>query len=427
MEEKQVVATVAEAIENSGWAGEDGTQGRGLLRFYIPQQRLEEGQAKAESLSDAMMLIELEAPSPDTAAVFEDADTGYEKVGFISWTEEYQGEEYDRAELVYVNEQLMTVLESLVNNDLSPSGTTEIQLLGNITMYEMQRSMIVDKSMRSLQKFYNHVNTAFQAAVGGAAWPEDFFFGLLPPGEWVEGDGGDLVFEPAPLSRGPGRSHFFQPATVLDEDGNEKAVMGGRHARTQPVPAALFVDAMNNIQSQMTASAFQQYTEITGMAQASGEKLQLARGDFEAAATDTANETRLMVRWMLETVLLLAQFIESGGEPKKYNAKVSVQIDTGVVTAEHKLILSQLRSDGFISHQTALAEAGYPQPTAEILKIIQAYENADLSGATQIARGGVDATGGSNGTNMESEIDTVNSPDRTAAKARNSATGVSGV
>lgn len=279
--------------------------------------------------------------------------------------------------------------------------------------------MVMDKSMRSLQKFYNHVCTAFQAAVGGAAWPEDFFFGLLPPGQWETGEDGKDVFVPEPLVRGPGRAHFLQPGTVLDEDGSERAIMGGRHARTQPVPATLFIEAKNNIQSDMIASAFQAYTEITGMAQASGEKLQLARGDFESAATDTANETRLMVRWLLETALLMAQAIEGGGEPTKYNIPVAVQIDTGVVTAEHKLILSQLRTDKFISHETALAEAGYPNPTAEILKIIKAMDEADLS--QTVIPGAVDATGGEEGTEMDTEIDTVTSPERKAAKARQSA------
>ena len=424
MHEKKIVSVVADAIANSGWAGEDGQLGRGILRFYIPEQRLDDGLAKAEDLGQALSMIELEAPDPETAMVMEDADTEYEKVGFISWSEEKDGEEFDRAELVYVDEQGLTVLESLISVEGSSGSSEPLNLLGTITMYQMERPLIIDQSMRSMQRFYNHVATAFQAAIGGAAWPEDFFFGLLPPGQWEEGEDGKDVFVPEPLVRGPGRSHFLQPGTVLDEDGTERAVMGGRHARTQPVPATLFIEAKNNIQSDMIASVFQAYTEITGMAQASGEKLQLARGDFESAATDTANETRMMVRWVLETALLLAQIVEGGGEPKKYNIRTAVQIDTGVVTAEHKLILAQLRSEGFISHETALAEAGYPDPTAEILKIIKAMEEADLS---QTIPGAVDATGGQVKTEMDTEINTVTSPDRTAAKARNSATGVSGV
>ncbi|RLC99997.1 MAG: hypothetical protein DRI46_08430 [Chloroflexi bacterium] len=425
MQEKKVVKTVADAIENSGWAAEDGEEGRGLLRFYIPEQRLENGAASAENLGDALKLIELEAPSPESATIMEDADTEYEQVGFISWTEEKAGEEFDRAELVYVNESGMTVIENLVQSEAVSTGTVEVNLLGNITMYEMKRPLVIDASMRSLQRFYNHVATAFQAAVGGAAWPEDFFFGLLPPGQWETGEDGKDTFVPEPLVRGPGRSHFLQPGTVLDEDGSERAIMGGRHARTEPVPATLFIEAKNNIQSDMIASAFQAYTEITGMAQASGEKLQLARGDFESAATDTANETRLMVRWVLETAIMLAQTVEGGAEPTKYNIPVSVQIDTGVVTAEHKLILSQLRTDKFISHETALAEAGYPNPTAEILKIIKAMDEADLS--QTVVPGAVDATGGDVGTDMDTEIDQTTDPERAADKARNSATGVSGV
>lgn len=410
MEEKQIVSIVADAIENSSWSGDEGIDGRGLLRFYIPEQRLDGGKAKAEDFGDALNLIELESPESVTGVVFEDADSEYEKVGFISWTEEKDGDEFARAELVYINEQGLTVLESLVASDAVSAGTMELDLLGKLTMYQLKRPLLIDSSMRSMQKFLNHTFTAFQAAIGGAAWPEDFFFGLLPPGNWVEQSDGELEFVPEPMKRGPGRVHFLQPLTVVDVDNTEKSVSGGGHTRTTTVSPHLFTEAIKEIRGNMLSSAFQEYTLLTGLAQASGEKLQLAKGDFEASATDMANETRLMVRWVLETVIAMAEFIMGGGDPSGTQAYVDVQIDTGVVTVEQKLILSQMRSEGFISHQTALAEAGYSQPTAEILKIVKAFEEAAAAGMPGTTPGQVDATGGEKGTDLDTEINTVEKP-----------------
>jgi len=412
LEEKQVVSTVADAIENSGWAGDEGQDGRGVLRFFIPEQRLEQGGTiKAENLGMALSLIELEAPDPGTAVVFEDADSEYEKTGFISWSEEKAGKEFDRAELVFINEQGLTVLESLIDSEEVSTGTVELPLLGNLTMYQLERPLLMTSSQRSQQRFLNHVYTAFQAAIMGAAWPEDFFFGLLPPGHWEESEDGKEAFIPDPMVRGAGRSHFLQPAMVIDDNEVEKAAMSGGFTRTQPVSPNLFTEARKELRNSMIASAFQEYTLLTGLAQASGEKLQLAKGDFEASATDMANETRLMVRWVIETALLMGQFILGGGEPTPYRALVEVRIDTGVVTTEQKLLLSQLRTDRFISHETALAEAGYSQPTAEILKIIQALENAELSVEAVVKPGLVDAAGGTGeGTQLRTEKNKVEKP-----------------
>jgi len=412
MEEKQVVSTVADAIEASGWAGDEGQDGRGVLRFYIPEQRLETGGTiEAEDLGAAMSLIELESPDSGTAVVFEDADSAYEKTGFISWTEELAGDEFDRAELVYIDEQGNTVLESLIDSENVSKGVVEIPLLGRLTMYQLERPLLMTNSQRSQQRFLNHVYTAFQAAIMGAAWPEDFFFGLLPPGHWEEAENGKETFVPDPMIRGAGRSHFLQPSMVIDDNDVEKAAMSGGFTRTQPVSPNLFTEARKELRNSMIASAFQEYTLLTGLAQASGEKLQLAKGDFEASATDMANETRLMVRWVIETVLLMGQFILSNSaEPTPYRALVEVRIDTGVVTTEQKLLLSQLRTDRFISHETALAEAGYSQPTAEILKIIQAMENAELNVDGATSQGMVDATGGEEGTQLRTEKNKVETP-----------------
>jgi hypothetical protein len=408
---KQIISTVADAIENSSWSGDEGVDGRGLLRFYIPEQRLEGGRAQAEDLGDALNLIELESPDSATAVVFEDADGGYEKVGFISWQEEKAGEEFDRAELVYTNDQGMTVLESLLASDAVSAGTVELNLLGKLTMYQLERPLLITSSQRSMQRFLNHTMTAFQAAIGGAAWPEDFFFGLLPPGEWVENSNGELEFIPQPLERGPGRSHFLQVATTVDQEDTEKALAGGGHTRTSTVSPHLFTEAGKDITGNMFASAFQEYTLLTGLAQASGEKLQLAKGDFEASATDMANETRLMVSRVIETAIALAEAISGGGEPSGIQANVTVQIDTGKVTIEQKLLLSQLRTDKFIPHETALAEAGYPDPAGEIEAIVQAFEDAAARGMPGVAPGNVDAAGGTDeGTDLDTEKNEVETP-----------------
>ena len=389
-EKKQVVSTVADCIEHSSWSGDRGFPGRGMLRFYIPEVRLNNGRAEAENLGQALELIELESPDSGTATVIEDADTEYEPVGFISWKEEKGGEEIERAELVYVNEQGMTVLEILAGES---TGTSEINLRKKLTMYELKRPLLITESLRSQQKSLNHALTAFQSTVSAAGWPEDFFIGVFPPGKWVQAADGTETYVADPIDRGPGRTHFFQPVTGKDADGTEKAIQSGSHSKSQQASPHLFTEAKKDARENILASVFQEYTSLTGLAQASGEKLQLAKGDFEASVTDMANETRLMIRWVIETALALAESITGVTEPTEYNVFVDVRIDTGVVTTEHKIQYSQLVNEKFISRLTALSEAGYNQPEAEIKVLEQEAEKLAAAGVTE-GTGSAEAPGG---------------------------------
>lgn len=369
MEKKQVVSTVADAIEKSSWSGDDGVPGRGLLRFYVPEQRLEGGRAEAEDLGMALDLIELESPSSANGTVFTDADGGYEPVGFVAWTEEFAGEEFDRAELVYLNDQKLTVLESLIGSDAIQEGTVELNLGGRLTMYQLERPLLIDSSLRSMQRFLNAALTAFQSGISSAGWREDYFMGIMPPGRWEAEQDGTERFVSEPFNRGPGRAHFLQARTIIDEDGSETAVGAASHTESSPLSPHLFTESQKIMRESMLSSAFQEYVLLTGLAQASGEKLQLAKGDFESAATDMANETRLMVRWVLETVVAMAEAVMGAPEPSGIQVPVAVVIDTGVITTDQKVQLSTIVKDGFVSHHTALAEAGYQNPTAELAKI----------------------------------------------------------
>ena len=404
-EKKQIVSTIADCIENSSWSGEDGQNGRGILRFYIPESRLENGRVDAEDLGQALELIELESPDSGTAVVFTDADSEYEPVGFIKWVEEKGGDEIERSELVYVDEQGLTILETLEGES---TGSIELNLLKKLTMYQLERPLLITSSMRSQQKFLNHSMTAFQATISAAGWPEDFFMGILPPGEWIEGEGDDPdTFVAAPIDRGPGRTHFFQPSVTEDEDGIAKAIQGGVHSKSQQASPHLFTEAKKEGRENILASAFQEYTSLTGLAQASGEKLQLAKGDFEASATDMANETRLMVRWVIETALAMAENITGTTEPTDYNVFVDVRIDTGVVTTEQKIQLSQLVAENFIPLRTALSEAGYSHPEAEVQQIIkeiaelaqikEAAASRSVAGGGGSGEGGISENGSENG------------------------------
>jgi len=386
LEDKQIISTVADALEKSGWSGDDGIPGRGLLRFYIPEERLNNGKAEAEDMGMALDLIELESPESEQGVVFVDADSGYEPAGFVEWTEEFGGDEFDRAEIVYLNDQKITVLESLIASDAVKAGKVELNLGGRLTMYQMERPLLIDASLRSMQRFMNSSLTAFQSAVSSSGWREDYFMGVMPPGSWVETDGGQEQFVSEPFSRGPGRAHFLQARTIIDDDGSETAVGSASHSESLPVSPHLFVEAQKAMREAMLATAFQEFTSLTGLAQASGEKLQLAKGDFEAAMTDSANEMRLMARWMLETAIALAEAIMGAPEPSGIQIPVAVIIDTGVITTEQKVQLSTLVAEKFISHHTALSEAGYQNPTAELLKLAEQIElagEADGEGGTE--------------------------------------------
>lgn len=408
--EKQIVSVVADAIEKSSWSGDEGIDGRGLLRFFIPQQRLEGGRAQAEDIGQAMNLIELECPDSETGVVFEDADSEYEPVGFIKWSEEKEGNEFERAELVYINEAGETVLENLIDSEFVDSAEVATNLGGRLTMYQLSRPLLITKSLRSQQKFLNHINTAYQAGVMGAAWPEDFFFGLMPPGKYVDdpSEPSGKRYVPDLMMRGPGRSHFFQPNVFVDKDGVEKPVSAS-HTGVGTMSPHLFTTAMDDLRSSMLQESFQEYTLLTGLAQASSEKLQLAKGDFEASATDMANETRLMVTWVMETVIALAESIMGAGEPTGTKVMVDVQIDTGIVTVEQQLILAQLWRDGFISQKTALAKAGYANPDAEIAKIEQ---EGGPPVTANISKGGTGQTpeGEATGQTMRTEVTNVERP-----------------
>lgn len=348
---------LGDAIEDSTWAGVDNSSARGVLRLYVSKaNRNEDGSIPQGTLEESLARIQIEAPDPSQAAVISDKSSGQRTGVYL-----YTVDDEEAAEIVYLMDG-QTVIRSVEDQE-----ETAVDLGGRLTMAQIERPTIVDASLRSQQKFLNHAWTAYQAAIGGAGWPEDFFYGLLPPGEWIQDDDGSPLFVPEPLRRGPGSIHFLQPDTVIDRDGKETAVSAG-HTRVNPADHRIFIETVETLRAAMLGQAQQEHVLLTGLSQASGDKIELAKGDFEASLSETARQVSQTVSWILETALLLAG-IFSNEDMSHVRVNVEVQIDTGVVTSDQKQKLSELAAGGFLSHESALAEAGYLNPAAEVERV----------------------------------------------------------
>lgn len=389
---------IGEAVMSSLWAGDEtiGKNGRGLLRIFIPQSYLDEGgELSSATFEDALDMIHVEYLPAEDAVVL-DRKTAMQP-GSIYRYENTDGEK--RLELTYLDttvpdKENQPTMMKIMTEDGGTEAEYPFLLGGRLLTYQIERQLMIDDSMRRLQKKVNHAATAEQSNLTTAGWTARLFLNAQMPGDYqrdtVTGEpeldsNGERTFVPEDVEMGPGVASFIPGISYLDNEGNEK-ITTPTYVRDLPSPPDTFITTKDTTVARMMMQMQQEHVSLVASANASGESRLRARGDFRSSLTPTKEQVDAALVWILETTVALASQISKVTEYVGLRAQAEAVIDTGALTASELKLLMELWQAGFISHQTALSMSGIGDVSAEKLLLAAEMEAANTT-ATQTADG----------------------------------------
>jgi hypothetical protein len=351
------------AVKHMQWAT------RGPLRLYVPATELENGTIPQTSFAEALQKIQVESLHPSQATV----TTGLYPVGIYAYTE---GEDTEVAEVTYLDELGNTVIKTTAD-DAQP---VTMELGGRLPIFEMRRELLINDSLRRLQKKLNHAATAEQANLTTAGWITRLFFNAQMPGDFEYDSNGNIVndpitgqpkFTPEVVTFGPEVVNFIAGIQTVDSDGNEK-YLNPQYVREEPVQPDTFLKTIASTKQAMLHLGRQAHVKLAVEAQASGESRLQARGDYENSLTLTAPQVERAFVWAVETAVSMAAFFSNEASPlETMRVTAQCQLDLGVITPKEKATALSLWDKKLISRRTALRWCGIDNPDAEIEQIKQ--------------------------------------------------------
>ena len=353
--------------------------GVSCLRFYVPASKLEGNSVPRIDATQISDYLHLEAAPPSTSIVYEDPESRME-VGLFSYTMKIDGEDTDLMEMVWVDpDSLLTTIRIIDNNDNEVASVSDLDLMGNITIGDMKRPVLITESIRSLQKELNMTLTMMGRNVTHGGFLERIFFNAQMPGS-VEVDPvtGTETFVPDGLTVGPGATTFLAGVVTKDAEGNERVSQPSAYYH-DPIDTETFVTAHDGFYRSMLQEAQQAHVEMTAMARVSGESRRQARAEFANQARIPAGQVEVVLRWIVKTFYAYLDLFASGSYYEKVIPKVDITLDIGPLPAEEVAELTETYKQGLVSLQTAMARYNVKDVQTEITKIAeQPYQAAEL-------------------------------------------------
>lgn len=343
---------------------------RGSLRLFVTPAAVqvdEQGQAAVEvaGIEDAIGKIFVHHPGPTNAAVVVDEER-LEAGGVYVYKEDGDGTTARLlAELSYLDPdpgasgQGRTVIR-IVDNDGKVQQEIALDLGGRLTIYEMERQLLVNEQVRQNQKALNKAYTMSSRNLDQGGFLERLFLNAQMPGTWSNG-----VFTPQPMEIGPGTANFLSGVEIKQTDGTRTLATPNVVYR-DPVSPETFIKSADHSYRAILAGTDQLHVLIAGEAAPSGEARSRAKDDFKRSLLLTKSEVDAAVSWLLETVLALAA--ELSGQAGRYESlriTADCQLDLGVVSSQEQQLAIDAHKGGILSRETAMRRCGVVDPAAE--------------------------------------------------------------
>jgi hypothetical protein len=403
-EAEQALIDEAEAFVTEWWdarkvlhvlqrGAKDLTDGRGVLRLFVPKGVLQEQQRDGETvkvvpsagdLGAALKLIYVHAPNPDEATVLVDDDT-QQPVGMYAYTVTDGDTERARIALCYAQPDGMTVVRVVGEKDDPgiPPPSDPFPLNGNLTVFEMKMDALVTAQVRQNQALLNMALTMMGRNVVLGGFLERVFLNAQMPGTWEVVDG-KRVFVPGEFYTGAGSTNFLQGTPVDDGEGGEKLATPSVVYK-DPVSVETFRDTKAEAYAAILEETHQLHALIAGDAVASGESRKQAMDDFRKSLEPTKAQLDAAGRWVLETALAwAAQFAGTPGRFSELRAVFDCQVDVGDPTADEVRVGIELVKEKVWSRARLQAETGVDDTDAETAAI--AAEDERLNPTATIQR-----------------------------------------
>lgn len=409
---------------------------RATLRLFVPRGKLrstnivdETGRAKTVKVVDAadvpegLRKIYTDTPLPEKAAVVEDPDSR-ELVGVVLYTQGQNvtgsGSPAEVAELTYLAEerasgQPLTIIRQASKGAGGPA--VRLDFGGRLTMYEVSRVPFITSQMVQLQRALNLALSALPRNVITGGWLERVIANAQMPGAFVtdptKPTGKRWV--PSRHVTGAGSTAYLKGLKNVDASTGGESYATPSIQWRPPTPVDPTVEAQEALYRSMLREAKQEHVLMTQSVNASGKSREQARADFEMTLQPTAAELNTLGRWILETVLAMAEAF--AGTPGKYTTTLrgvfDCVIDTGPITAEERTSIDASVTAGTLSRETGMALEGVQDTAAEMARI-QRDPTAQLAATTQRAAAFSSLVG--QGADIEGAALAVGFPDDIAAE-----------
>jgi hypothetical protein len=306
---------------------------RSTLRLYVPAGvREEEGRANAESLEAALDMIWLEAVPADKATVHEDPTTK-RLLGIVAFK---NAKDEDVVELSYLDDTGENTLVEVVTSE-GTDMSDPLAMGGRITMHQLSRSRpLVSPQMRQQQRAHNLALSMLPRNLVTGGFLQQVIVNAQMPGRTVVDGDGNEQFIAERLKLGAGTTTFL--AGLESEDrttGTLSRATPSIHWR-EPVPVDSSVNGAVASYQTMLEEARQSYVLLNTAAGASGKSRVEARKDFDTSLRPTRLEVERAGRWLIETVLAVAQNFYSEEYTEELRADFTCIVDPGTATPEER-------------------------------------------------------------------------------------------
>lgn len=363
---------------------------RGPVRLYIPrgllvQVKTDEGGVVAGVVVDrgdiesALDLIWPEAPDPESATAYIDPLTRRE-VGIVIETD-LAG--VDTFNLTFLDQSgddpELTVHRTITRGAEAKEADFQFNFGGRITVNEVRRERLINDQILQGQRALNLALSMIPRTVITAGFLERVLLNAQMPGEFqdIKDATGKVTgkrFVPGTPVFGAGTTNYVAPLAVEEDDGKggTRTVMTNADVKwREPVDPLAAINAKTAHYQDILEEANQAHILITSDATPSGNSREQARAEYEASLNETKPHVDHVGRWMLETLVAMAE--ELAGVPGKFTSKYRVvyesNVDTGPLTADEKRQNYESADKGYLSAQGAMELNGVEDVDAEMARI----------------------------------------------------------
>lgn len=359
-------------------------QERGLLRVYIPRGLLvtRETQgadgvvrsaqvATAKDIKEALDLIYVDAPHPETAVVLEDP-SDMQPVSMHNFS--VGNKRF--SDICYIDVPTgKTVLRRVGTGISDAEGEVHSwELGGRLLMHQLERRLLISKQVQQQQRALNLAESMIPRNVVTGGFLERIITNAKMPGRYVDDpdaeDGTGRTWVPFDFYTGAGTTNVLSGITVTDREGNESLTSPGITFR-EPVSPKASIEAREAHYASILNEADQLHHLISSDAVASAVSRVEARLDFVMSLKATQAPLEAMGRWLIETVLALAETVagKEGEFTEDLRADFTCRLQAGTLTAEEQTVIVERVEKGLLDRETAMSMLGVDDVDAAIQRI----------------------------------------------------------
>lgn len=377
----------------AGWAN---------LRLWVPWRFLVRNGDRvqvipASSFEQALSYIHVEAPSPDTAMIVEDARTKDRAAIFLEKETEYLGngeiKQYERAEIVYLDPNRSSDTDADViwrvvySNEEKPSVQATLPLKGSLLTSEMRARVVITDPVIRTQKQLNFVTTLLGRIVETAGFRERYIKNAKPQGTRYPHTEGDSVpdgnflerddegnlwrVEPQVRTLGAAMTTELVGLPAYDQMGEVKGNQTPDVVIVEPTNPKAYLDVVDAIRKRILRMCAQGHLGGSSNAEVSGIAYEQARAVFEKDLTKRRVSEEGMLRDLLTSLVTFAEALS--GNEGRYTDVLRLTVDQHINPGPRSPDLVRLDLEAYeaggMSLPTLLAKLGSEDTDAEAERI----------------------------------------------------------